>query len=89
MACATKGDSGGNKYEQDSHKPLIYTRGQIVTSWSVVPSTGDHHITADVLAVLLDTDALKDIGVATVEQRLTILNAVYNKETMFMWVIDL
>ena len=29
---------------------------------------------------MLDADALKEIGIATVEQRLTILKAVYNKK---------
>ena len=36
----------------------------------------DHHITGDIL-VQLDADALKEIGITTIGQRLAILKAVY------------
>ena len=37
----------------------------------------EHNLTGDVL-VLLDQDSLKEIGIATIGQRLAILKAVYN-----------
>lgn len=36
----------------------------------------EHHITGDIL-VQLDADTLKEIGIATIGQRLIILKAVY------------
>ena len=46
-----------------------------------IPTVPNHHpehnISGDVLAIL-DADALKELGIATIGQRLAILKAVYN-----------